>query len=138
MKKSKEKKIKNTGLPRKKRARRRGQNRLLLGLVLALVLATAYMNFSLKSSLASLDRVIISQEEEIQDLEKTSKSLASDVDAKRNSEDLLKLAKYQLGMVYPEDDQVVYIDVQAPEAQDQEEAEGDFLNPVISVLKFFK
>ncbi|MDO5301609.1 MAG: septum formation initiator family protein [Tissierellia bacterium] len=88
------------------------------------------------NSVASYDRAIGVQERALEEMEKTRSSLYAQVEDIRTSDEILKTARFQLGMVYPGEDQIEYIEV----APTEEEVARDnvFANPVISVLQFLR
>lgn len=88
------------------------------------------------ASLSSLDKQIISQQKEIEELKKTRLSLAADVKGIMSSTEIQDEATYTLGMVYPKDDQIVYIDI-SEEQKNRDVNNNVFLSPIISVLKSF-
>ncbi|MDO5036867.1 MAG: septum formation initiator family protein [Tissierellia bacterium] len=133
------KRIKKMGVkknPPKRRKKTQSLRTLSFSMAILLMLF-AYFTFSLRASVSSLDNQLASQKKEIEDLDKTKKSLASQLEGIKNSEEIINVAKFQLGMVYPEEDQLVYLDVPRQETE-EELLEHSYLNPVISVLKFFK
>ena len=65
----------------------------------------------LRSQITKLDNEIIAQSSEIKDLEETKMSLEGELQGIVSSNNLKEVAQYRLGMVYPEDNQIVYIDV---------------------------
>lgn len=101
-------------------------------LLIALGCATLYI----RSSIGVIDREISAQEEQIEDLSKTKRSLVARMDSIVNSDTVLEDAKFKLGMVYPEEDQLVYIEVNE-RTEENDVNQNVYLNPVLSVLKFF-
>ena len=90
----------------------------------------------LYSQIAGLDREILKQKAEIDELNKTKITLVGEIKAVKSSEQIAEEAMYKLGMVYPSEDQIVYID------SEEEENVGDinynvFLSPIVSVLRSF-
>ena len=88
------------------------------------------------SQIAGLDREILKQKAEIEELNKTKTTLVGDIKAVKSSAQIAEEAMYKLGMVYPSEDQIVYID------SGEEEKVGDinynvFLSPIVSVLRSF-
>lgn len=102
-----------------------------------LIIGLGFYIYQAQCDINSLDHAISIQEESIESLDKTYKSLASKVDTIRSSETLFNNARFKLGMVYPEDEQVVYIEVEN-QTEENDINQNVYLNPVISVLKFFK
>ena len=72
----------------------------------------------------------------ISELKKTKDSMSGKLDGIKNSDEIASLARYKLGMVYPEDKQVVFINVEPQEAE-TDVKDNVFLSPVISILKIF-
>ena len=70
-------------------------------------------------------------------MDKTYRDMNADLDEIKNSDEIMKKAKFQLGMVYPDNDQVKYIDVKVRN-EENDVNENVYLNPVISVLHIFK
>ena len=90
----------------------------------------------LYSQIAELDREILKQKAEIDELNKTKITLVGEIKAVKSSAQIAEEAMYKLGMVYPSEDQIVYID------SEEEENVGDinynvFLSPIVSVLRSF-
>lgn len=108
---------------------------LILGISM-IICGTFAWTFYLRTTMSKMDREIQSQEEDLMDLEKTKKDLASKVDGIRSSESIINDARFRLGMNYPEDEQVVYIDVDE-KTEENDVNQNVFLNPIISVLSFF-
>lgn len=90
----------------------------------------------LYSQIAGLDREILKQKAEIDELNKTKITLVGEIKAVKSSEQIAEEAMYKLGMVYPSEDQIVYIDSR------EEKSLADinynvFLSPIVSVLRSF-
>ena len=90
----------------------------------------------LYSQIACLDREILKQKAEIDELNKTKITLVGEIKAVKSSEQIAEEAMYKLGMVYPSEDQIVYID------SGEEKSLADinynvFLSPIVSVLRSF-
>lgn len=90
----------------------------------------------LRSQITKLDNEIIAQSSEIKDLEETKMSLEGELQGIVSSNNLKDVAQYRLGMVYPEDNQIVYIDVK-DDKQKSDVKNNVFLSPIVSVLKSF-
>ncbi len=90
----------------------------------------------LRSQITKLDNEIIAQSSEIKDLEETKMSLEGELQGIISSNNLKEVAQYRLGMVYPEDNQIVYIDVK-DDKQKSDVKNNVFLSPIVSVLKSF-
>ena len=63
------------------------------------------------SHLSSIDKDIIAKEKEISDLKKTKLALEAEVKGIKSSTEIQDEAMYKLGMVYPSQDQIVYVDI---------------------------
>lgn len=87
--------------------------------------------------ISEMNRKIAQQELELENLKKDRLSLSGTVAGIKSSSEIAEEAKFRLGMVYPEDDQIVYIDVDH-EQEDSRVNDNVFLSPVISVLKLFR
>lgn len=87
--------------------------------------------------ISNLNKEIAAQETELEELKKTKLTLSGTVDGIKSSSEIASEARYKLGMVYPQDDQIVYIDVN-DEEEDTRVNDNVFLSPVISVLKLFQ
>ncbi|MDO5713734.1 MAG: septum formation initiator family protein [Tissierellia bacterium] len=86
--------------------------------------------------ISNLNKEIAYQEQKIEDLKKTKLTFSGTIDGIKGSSTIKSEAKYKLGMVYPQDDQIVYIEVD-DEEEDKRVNDNVFLSPVISVLKLF-
>lgn len=86
--------------------------------------------------ISTLDKKISQQENQLEELKKTKISLDGEIEGIKNSTDIANEAKYKLGMVYPEDDQIIYIDVENENVKENVK-DNVFLSPVISILKSF-
>ena len=86
--------------------------------------------------LTNLDRKIASQEAEITELKKNKISLEGDMVNIKSSGQIEEEAMYKLGMVYPTDDQIVYIEL-GDKKETKDVNQNVFLSPVISVLKSY-
>lgn len=90
----------------------------------------------LRSQITKLDNEIIAQHSQIKDLEETKMSLEGELQGIISSNNLKEVAQYRLGMVYPEDNQIVYIDVK-DDKQKSDVKNNVFLSPIVSVFKSF-
>ena len=111
------------------------KNRPFLLTLIIVVIAIAANTF-MYSQIANLDRQILSTKHEINELTKTNMTLAGDLKGIKSQIEVADIAMYKLGMVYPDDWQIVYIDTKS------KETEGDvnynvFLSPIVSVLRSF-
>ena len=88
------------------------------------------------SQIAGLDREILKQKAEIDELNKTKISLVGEIKAVKSSEQIAEEAMYKLGMVYPSEDQIVYID-SGEEKNLADINYNVFLSPIVSVLRSF-
>ena len=116
------------------------RNQLLKNKPFILTMAIVIMVFAavliMYSQIAGLDREILRQKAEIEELNKTKTTLVGDIKAVKSSAQITEEAMYKLGMVYPSEDQIVYID------SGEEENLADinynvFLSPIVSVLRSF-
>lgn len=123
-----------------KRSYNINRNRLLnnrpfmLTMLIVVIVVTAMI--VMYSQIASLDRQILSQQAKIDELNKTKITLSGEIKGIRSSADVADEAMYRLGMVYPDENQIVYVDSSA------EKKTGDinynvFLSPIVSVLRSF-
>ena len=88
------------------------------------------------SQIAGLDREILSQKNEIEELNKTKTTLVGEIKAVKSSSQIAEEAMYKLGMVYPSEDQIVYID--SGEEENRKDINYNvFLSPIVSVLRSF-
>lgn len=99
----------------------------------ALMLLVLMVNYL---ELEKLKNNIERQNVEISELKKTKDSISGQLDGIKSSDDVASIARYKLGMVYPDDDQVIYIQVDKKVAE-TDVKENVFLSPVISILKIF-
>ena len=90
----------------------------------------------LYSQIAGLDREILKQKAEIDELNKTKITLVGEIKAVKSSEQIAEEAMYKLGMVYPSEDQIVYID-SGEEKNLADINYNVFLSPIVSVLRSF-
>ncbi len=102
-------------------------------IIVAFVLISVIVMYS---QIASLDRQILAQQAKIEELTKVKNTLAGEVKGIRSSAEVADEAMYRLGMVYPKENQIVYVD------SSEEEKIGDinynvFLSPIVSVLRSF-
>lgn len=86
--------------------------------------------------LEKLKNSIERQNVEISELKKTKDSISGQLAGIKSSDEVANIARYKLGMVYPDDEQVVYIQVDKKVAE-TDVKENVFLSPVISILKIF-
>lgn len=99
----------------------------------ALMLLVLMVNYL---ELEKLKNNIERQNVEISELKKTKDSISGQLDGIKSSDEVASIARYKLGMVYPDDDQVIYIQVDKKVAE-TDVKENVFLSPVISILKIF-
>ena len=118
----------------------RYKNQLLSNKPFIFTLAIVIIIFAailiLYSQIAGHDREILKQKAEIDELNKTKITLVGEIKAVKSSAQIAEEAMYKLGMVYPSEDQIVYID------SGEEKKLGDinynvFLSPIVSVLRSF-
>ena len=128
----------------KKRPRRRSARRhrrwvsrsVLLAVILCMLSVTAFLQLRAHTHIALLNAAIESQNRALEEMDKTYRDMNADLDEIKNSDEIMKKAKFQLGMVYPDNDQVKYIDVRLRN-EENDVNENVYLNPVISVLHIF-
>ena len=109
----------------------------LFGILLCMVGITACLQLRAHTQIALLNAAIEAQNKALVDMDKTYRDMNADLDEIKNSDEIMKKAKFQLGMVYPDNDQVKYIDVKVRN-EENDVNENVYLNPVISVLHIFK
>lgn len=107
-----------------------------IGLMVLLLCITGVIQLKMQTRLASINSAIDRQVKALDEMDKTYKDMTASLDEIKNSDDIMRKAKFQLGMVYPDNDQVKYIDVAIRE-KDNDVNENVYLNPVISVLHIF-
>lgn len=122
------------------RKKRRVQNKILqnkpLLLTISIVIIIVFSVTYIYSQLAGMDREILAQKQKIEELEKTKMSLAGDIKGIKSSAQVQEEAMYKLGMIYPSESQIVYIDTKTQkEAKDVND--NVFLSPIVSVLRSF-
>lgn len=125
--------------PRRRSARRhRGwvSRSGLLAVILCMLSVTAFLQLRAHTHIALLNAAIESQNRALEEMDKTYRDMNADLDEIKNSDEIMKKAKFQLGMVYPDNDQVKYIDVRLRN-EENDVNENVYLNPVISVLHIF-
>lgn len=88
------------------------------------------------AQLASFDREILVQKNEIEELKKEKNILMGDLKGIKSSSQIQEEAMYKLGMIYPEEFQVVYVDTKE-ETKDLNVNYNVFLSPIVSVLRSF-
>ncbi len=109
----------------------------LFGILLCMLSITACLQLRAHTHIALLNAAIEAQNKALIDMDKTYRDMNADLDEIKNSDEIMKKAKFQLGMVYPDNDQVKYIDVKVRN-EENDVNENVYLNPVISVLHIFK
>lgn len=118
----------------KKRSNKKQKAPLCITLVIVIIISLS--STLLYAQLSNLDKQIIAQQKEMKELKKTKESLEGDIKGIRSSSEIQDEAMYKLGMVYPKEDQIVYIDVSKNELK-KDVNNNVFLSPIISVLKSF-
>ena len=121
-------------IPRKKN--RSMSTSACIGLMILMFCITGLVQLKVQTRLANINSAIDRQVRALEDMDKTYKDMTASLDEIKNSDDIMRKAKFQLGMVYPDNDQVKYIDVAIRE-KDNDVNENVYLNPVISVLHIF-
>ncbi len=111
-----------------------GKKPLFMTLVVVMIIALG-TTISL-AGLSSLDKQINNLDFEISELEKTKMSLMGEIQGIKSSSEIEKEAMYKLGMVYPKEEQIVYIDIGDKE-EEKDVNNNVFLSPIYSVLKSF-
>lgn len=126
--------------PRRRPVRRRNRRWVsrsgLLAVILCMLSITAFLQLRAHTHIALLNAAIESQNRALEEMDKTYRDMNADLDEIKNSDEIMKKAKFQLGMVYPENDQVKYIDVRLRN-EENDVNENVYLNPVISALHIF-
>ncbi|MBP2025826.1 septum formation initiator family protein [Peptoniphilus stercorisuis] len=128
---------KRTSTGKKKIKKRLNLNKkapLYISLVIVIIISLG--STLLYAQLSSLDKQIIAQQKELKELKKTKESLEGDIKGIKSSSEIQDEAMYKLGMVYPKEDQIVYVDVSKNELK-KDVNNNVFLSPIISVLKSF-
>lgn len=118
---------------------RRSKRSLGQKLTLFVWVLSAFMLLALVVNYLQLEKLknqLERQNIKISELKKTRDSMSGKLDGIKNSDEIASLARYKLGMVYPEDKQVVFINVEPQEAE-TDVKDNVFLSPVISILKIF-
>jgi len=103
-----------------------------MAIVLIVIAATTIMY----SQIAGLDREILKQKNEIEELNKTMSTLSGEIKKVKSSSQIAEEAMYKLGMIYPSEDQIVYLD--SKEEKNTANINSNvFLSPIVSVLRSF-
>ncbi|MDO5041132.1 MAG: septum formation initiator family protein [Peptoniphilus sp.] len=111
-----------------------GKKPLFMTLVVVMIIALG-TTISL-AGLSNLDKQINNLDFEISELEKTKMSLMGEIQGIKSSSEIEREAMYKLGMVYPKEEQIVYIDIGDKE-EEKDVNNNVFLSPIYSVLKSF-
>ncbi|RVU54781.1 FtsB family cell division protein [Anaerosphaera multitolerans] len=119
---------------KKKKAYKNSKKNLYITLLIVMIILFG-VTFTY-AQLANLDKQIIAQQKEIEDLEKTKSSLVGEIKGIKSSSQIQEEAMYKLGMVFPKEEQIVYVDISKDEEQ-KDVNNNVFLSPIISVLKSF-
>ena len=107
---------------------------LFITLVIVMIISIG-VTISL-AGLSGLDKDINNLDGQIAELEKTKEALIGEVSEIKSSSDIEKEAIYKLGMVYPKEEQIVYIDL-SKNKEEKDVNNNVFLSPIYSVLKSF-
>lgn len=107
---------------------------LFITLVIVMIISIG-VTISL-AGLSGLDKDINNLDGQIAELEKTKQALIGEVSEIKSSSDIEKEAIYKLGMVYPREEQIVYIDL-SKNKEEKDVNNNVFLSPIYSVLKSF-
>lgn len=126
----------STSTGRKKVNKKKSSQRKPLYITLIIVIMISLGSTFLYAQLSNLDKEIIAQQNEIKELKKTKISYEGDIKGIKSSSEIQDEAMYKLGMVYPEEDQIVYVDVSKNQLP-KDVNDNVFLSPIISVLKSF-
>ncbi|WP_138159322.1 FtsB family cell division protein [Peptoniphilus catoniae] len=127
---------KKTRKPVKKRIKLNKNSKKPLFITLVIVMIISLGATISYARLSALDKKISSLDTEIAELEKTDMSLRAEVRGIKSSSEIEKEAMYKLGMVYPKEDQIVYIDIKKNK-EEKDVNRNVFLSPIYSVLKSF-
>lgn len=114
--------------------RKNKKNPLFITLVIVMIISIG-VTISL-AGLSGLDKDINNLDGQIAELEKTKEALIGEVSEIKSSSDIEKEAIYKLGMVYPREEQIVYIDL-SKNKEEKDVNNNVFLSPIYSVLKSF-
>lgn len=122
----------------KKRPLTKSQKKLKKSFYLTLLIVMVILSSItvIYAHLSNLDKKIITQQNEISELKKTKMSLLGEVKGIKSSSQIQDEAIYKLGMVYPKEDQIVYVDL-SKEEKHKDVNNNVFLSPIVSVLKSF-
>lgn len=118
------------------RKRKIKMSNMPLVLTCILVIILSIVVTALQAQISNLDRALIKQESEIKDLENTKLSLEGEIKGIISSQEIQDAAMYKLGMVHPDEKQIVYIDVKEDKKQ-KDVNNNVFLSPIVSVIKSF-
>lgn len=131
------KNLKLTSFPNHKKSKKIDKNlKKNLYITLSIVMIILFGATFTYAQLSNLDKQIISQQREIEELKKNKSSLEGELKGIKSSSQIQEEAMYKLGMVYPKKDQIVYVEVSEYETQ-KDVNDNVFLSPIISVLKSF-
>ena len=118
------------------RKRKIKMSNMPLVLTCILVIILSIVVTALQAQISNLDRALIKQESEIKDLENTKLSLEGEIKGIISSQEIQDAAMYKLGMVHPDEKQIVYIDVKEDKKQ-KDVNNNVFSSPIVSVIKSF-
>lgn len=107
---------------------------LVITIAICVIVIAAVM--FIYAQLASYDREILAQKNEIEELRKEKNILSGELKGIKSSLQVQEEAMYKLGMVYPEDSQIVYVDTKE-DTKDLDINYNVFLSPIVSVLRSF-
>lgn len=132
------KKIKKADKANKVKIKKKKRAFKIKPIYLTIIIGVSVAIFSafLNAQLSNLDKTIIAQQSEINELKKTKQSLEGEIKGIKSSKEIQEEAMYKLGMVYPQESQVVYVDVSKNKIN-KDVNNNVFLSPIISVLKSF-
>lgn len=130
------KNYKNKNIRLKKKTKFNKNSKKLLSITLLIVMIVSLGITYSMAELSSLDKEYVALEREISELKKTKLSLVGKIKGIKSSSEIEEEAMYKLGMVYPKEKQIVYLDL-SEEKKEKDVNQNVFLSPIISVLKSF-
>lgn len=138
LEKENKKDLKNKRGNRNNRRKRRNNNPLLkLASIISLVFIMAICLFILKGyvNITEMRMEVTQLEEEKTQLERKKSSLNAEIEKAKSSSRISKEAAEKLGMIYPEEDQIVYVSVKDTiEKKKENTLAFKYWNKVLSVF----
>lgn len=120
--------------PLKKKIKKNPTKPLYITILIVIIM---FLGVSISyAQLSTIDKQIIAQEKEIDELKKMKMALEAEVKGIKSSSDIQDEAMYKLGMVYPNSEQIVYLDI-SEDTRQLDVNNNVFLSPILSVLKSF-